>query len=311
MLSGLFPVITEDNDVSRDTAGPYKPNRDIMMANPDLVTQTKNQLHEYNKTLWKAAGKARLEVDEGKVEEKEDGERTELENKLGNYRDVQLPQAEAVVQTTTQTLQQANTALAAWRQDGERANDDGVAVDVNGETRATVQARVDAAIVARQNALEEEIRLRAAITRTEAQLNELQPRLEVAPAIVNLQNPPEYTYWSEATYNGEIDRATQHEFSYNITRPMLHLNRIYLPNGVGESIIQAGKAAAPEIQGSQRLRIQTHSWKVLTANIFTNQNVFDYYIQGGWASSMACRSWRWMFSTRAISSTVWSSASRR
>jgi hypothetical protein len=97
---------------------------------------------------------------------------------------------------------------------------------------------------------------------------------------------PIYTEWSTQTYQGEVNRATQQEFSYSIMRPTLQLNRIYLPKGVGEAIVQAGKDASPD-KNPPKIRIQTHSWKVLTANIFTNQNVFDYYLQGGWASVKA------------------------
>jgi hypothetical protein len=93
-----------------------------------------------------------------------------------------------------------------------------------------------------------------------------------------------HTTWSIATNQAECDRNFQQQFSYTITRPMLHLNRIYLPNGVGDEIVAAGRSNIP---GDQRIRIQTHSWKVLSTNIQTNQTTFDYTVQWPAASVKA------------------------
>jgi hypothetical protein len=72
----------------------------------------------------------------------------------------------------------------------------------------------------------------------------------------------------------ELNTASANEFGYAITKPCVQLNRIYLPGGMGDSIIGAAKAASPD----GKIRIQTHSWKVLTSQIYTTQNSFDYII---------------------------------
>jgi len=82
------------------------------------------------------------------------------------------------------------------------------------------------------------------------------------------------TRWSRETHDVELTAAAKQEFSYSITRPTIQLNRIYMPGGTGDAIVQAAKNASPD----GKIRIQTHGWMVLQSQILLNQNVFDYMI---------------------------------
>ena len=82
------------------------------------------------------------------------------------------------------------------------------------------------------------------------------------------------THYDPTTYQVELNTTAANDFGYSIFKPSIQLNRIYLPGGMGDSIIGAAKAASPD----GKIRIQTHSWKVLTSQIYTSQNSFDYII---------------------------------
>jgi len=59
-----------------------------------------------------------------------------------------------------------------------------------------------------------------------------------------------------------------------VTKPNIQLNRIAINGSVGDEIVNAGKRASPD----GRLRIQTHSWRVLQSQILNNSNYFSYAI---------------------------------
>ena len=90
----------------------------------------------------------------------------------------------------------------------------------------------------------------------------------------NTKSRIEKTHFDTQSYQVELNPSSAMEFGYAITKPCIQLNRIYLPGGMGDSIIGAAKAASPD----GKIRIQTHSWKVLTSQIYTTQNSFDYII---------------------------------
>lgn len=95
-----------------------------------------------------------------------------------------------------------------------------------------------------------------------------------ARATLEKRNQVNKTHFDAATYQVEMNTSAANEFGYAITKPCVQLNRIYLPGGMGDSIIGAAKAASPD----GKIRIQTHSWKVLTSQIYSTQNSFDYII---------------------------------
>ena len=53
--------------------------------------------------------------------------------------------------------------------------------------------------------------------------------------------------------------SNSNDFKYIVTKPTIQLNRIAINGAVGDEIVNAGKRASPD----GRLRIQTHSWRVL------------------------------------------------
>jgi hypothetical protein len=96
----------------------------------------------------------------------------------------------------------------------------------------------------------------------------------LAIADATLKAQLQKTQYSSDTYQVELQSQYAQNFGYAINKPSIQLNRIYLPGGMGDAIIGAAKAASPD----GKIRIQTHSWKVLTSQIYSTQNSFDYII---------------------------------
>jgi hypothetical protein len=91
--------------------------------------------------------------------------------------------------------------------------------------------------------------------------------------------PSNYPFQGRTEYDpvrGEIvlSKTFQNSIQYRITRPALQLNRIYIPGEVGPQLVNAGKRSSPD----GRLRIQTHSWKVLSTQILPTATYFSYII---------------------------------
>ena len=95
-------------------------------------------------------------------------------------------------------------------------------------------------------------------------------------AVITVNNYPVAgrQVWSPITYNPELTAAAAEKISYKIYKPVIQLNRITVHNGVGSEIIEAGKRMSPD----GRLRIQTHSWKVLSTQILASATNFNYII---------------------------------
>lgn len=78
--------------------------------------------------------------------------------------------------------------------------------------------------------------------------------------------------WDESINGPALKKTISNQFKYTITKPAIQLNNIYLPGTVGGDIIAAGKSMSPD----GRIRIQTHSWRVLSTQILANQTHFHF-----------------------------------
>ena len=83
------------------------------------------------------------------------------------------------------------------------------------------------------------------------------------------------TFATGTTWQVEPTPASNsNDFKYIVTKPTIQLNRIAINGAVGDEIVNAGKRASPD----GRLRVQTHSWRVLQSQILKNSNYFTYPI---------------------------------